>query len=424
MTVEAANQLAYDASQKVIGYELRDVCIERNIPIPASEEGVEVWLYFKPTSKAVGTSSWNGFTVISKNPNDAESQLVASGLIITHISAVEPSDWFGTNEQELEDEKHRQMYRTIKDESSESVKRKNFYFDLGTIGMIYGPTFMNLHRINTCGEKGCYQLQVPDTARTMPDKFEYPHVIHPALLESLTQMMLPALSKSSHGLPCAVTETHIDNVYISALCTAKAGATLEGYSTSHWIDPCNAEGSVTLSDPTWERTLVTVKNMRLVTLPGAQDFSQDSSVRKICSEMIWKPDLRFLPGDCKVSIEEYLDYTLHKSPTSKILMVGDQRADLSRSLLEHVHNNVDLAPRFSSWTYTSAQLEDLEPAKRVLARWQPAVHFLDLDLDQISSQQGDEREPYDVVIARLVSTQLLRSNPHVSKTDAMLPVNG
>lgn len=323
MAVEAAKQLAYDASQTVAGYELRNVCFERDVVIPASEEGAEVWLYFKPISKDVGTSSWNGFTITCRNPNEAEFKQVASGLIITHIRAVEASDWFGTNEQELEDAKHSQKYRNIKNESLESVKRKKFYTGLSNIGMIYGPTFMNLHWIAVSGKNGCYKLQVPDTASTMPVNFEYPHVIHPALLQSLTQMLLPALSKSSYGLPCAVMETHIDNVYISALCTAKAGTTLEGYSTSHWIDPCKAEGSAILSDSTWERTLVTVENMRLVTLPGMQDPDHESSVRKICSQMIWKPDVRFLPVDCKTSIEQYLNYTLHRSPTSKVLMLGD-----------------------------------------------------------------------------------------------------
>ncbi|OBT66706.1 Type I Iterative Polyketide synthase (PKS) [Pseudogymnoascus sp. 23342-1-I1] len=292
MAIEAACQKA-NPTQEVEGYELRDVLIGKAIVVPQDEAGIETMLTFKPWrmgSQAMG-SNWQEFNLFSRQE---VWELNCTGLIsIRYVNA--PSDLF-ENENLAKNKSYRQTYRDITDECVKVQSPWIFYEHLTSIGLYYGDIFQNLVDIKKGHFKSKCVLKVPDTKSTMPCNFEYPHVIHPATLDSIIQMALPACSGIAEDLTVPMVPTKIGRLYVSAKFPNTPGTLLHGYGATINVEGGDGEATVVVSDAEWEKPLVIFEGVKSTSLSGPSEGAAASLVnlRKLASFLEWKEDVSML----------------------------------------------------------------------------------------------------------------------------------
>ena len=216
MAVEVARQVA-DEDKLIKGYELRDIKISKAVMIPQDEEGTETTIQMRPWklgSRAFpSTSMWQEFVICSKrNGQDWEEN--CSGLIQTHYEQQSPTP--NENfEQQAQIKEYQQRYLEIKEACTFSEIPRQVYESLETIGMQYGPIFQNLIRLQSGDHTSTGVIRIPDTKAVMPQRFEFPHVIHPATLDTIFQMSLPALTGMKEPLKFPMVPTFVENLFIS-----------------------------------------------------------------------------------------------------------------------------------------------------------------------------------------------------------------
>ena len=408
MAVQGAHQLAYDASKIVSAYELRNVYIERALMVPSSDDGIEVLLQLTPSRTAQQYTVLHDFSIVSRGPAEHVWAKNCSGQIVTHLEHKDDSGWPGISEQDYTLALHNDGFASAKRTCVKVKKPKSFYDDLESCEMEYGPAFQNLVDIR-CGDGIAYCVaRIPDTAAVMPHQTESEHVIHPALLDSLNQMILPALTRPHKPLEQALVGSYFENIYIASTMSTQPGEELEGYSTAKWLDNRTAEGSIFVADPKSKRIQVIVKNMRCVALMRNKDdgpFTKANydSISKLTNEQVWKMDVDLLAGTAVMKLPEYIDAFAHKRPEARILAVDDDTCGLSLAVLRALCTGQDKQPRCSSYTYTNIVARNNDSAYSILAEWDPKVFFQPMDIQENVLEQGFESGSYDLVLVSLVS---------------------
>ena len=411
MVVEGAHQLAQDTLQIVSAYELRNVYVEQPLLIPSSDDGVEVLLQFAPSTMVRQHAVIHDFSIVSRGPAEQVWLKNCSGRIVTHLEDKDPPAWPGIHEQDHETALHKEGLENAKRTCTKAKKPTNFYVDLLRSGMGYGLSFQNLIQIH-CGDQKAYCVaRVPDTAAFMPHRTESEHVIHPALLDSFAQMILPALTKPQELLDQALVGSYFENIYIASTICTKPGEELEGYSTAKWLNSRVAEGSVFVADARSKSVQVIIKNMRCVALmPNESSDSDwqvftetDPKIRKLASQELWKEDVDMLASNAAMELFEYIDIFAHKRPEAKILAVDDEACGLSLAALCALCGGEDRPPRCSSYTLTNGSAQVVDSAKSVLEEWDAKTNFQILDIDKSPAEQGFEKNSYDLLLVNVVS---------------------
>ena len=427
MAVEGAKQLAEDVGLRVSGYELRDVQFLQNPVIPPEEDGVEVVMQFRTSTPEVSNSDliMHAFIIDSLAPGQKDWQRNCSGKIVTHVQASELT--VSRNDQHYMDQ-----YDSITAACKHEKNAEAFYVELAQVGMAFGVTIRNLVRISSSTEKSSCSIRVPNTAATMPENFEYQHAIHPALLESLTHMMIPALTGPKTALKETLVPSFVESVYISNDVTTKPGDELQGYATASWHNDSLAEGNIIALGLHKIQPLVVITRMQCKVLApwdiGSNEWQPgietSTKYRKLCSQMTWKADPESFHPNEFVDLEKYFDCLFHKTPTLKVLQVGGNPVNITAALLEVATSNGSRLPLFTSLVYTAESAKAIADAGIELAKWNPHVRYEMLNLEEDPAEQNFEPNMYDLVIAGATGQTAKRMKCFMSHIRALMKPKG
>ena len=427
MAVEGAKQLAEDENLQVLGYELRDVCFHDSLMIPPEEDGVEVMMQFRPTKLTSSESGLviYGFVIDSLGPGQREWRRNCTGRIMTHLRV----DQSFTSRTERE---YRECYDNVTAACNHEINPDTFYLELAGVGMAFGSTLRNLVRISSSEGKASCNIRVPNTAATMPENLEYPHAIHPALLESLIHVMIPAVTGPKTSLKKTLVPKFIDSVYISNDITADPSHEIQGYATARWQTGSLAEGNIVALDSQKNHPLVIITQMQCKTLPtwdvGANDWQPavETSLkyRKLCSQMEWKIDQESFHQNETVDLPFYLECLFHTHPSLKVLQLGGDPADVTSTLLRVATLDSSHAPLFSSLVYTATSAKAIADAGVVLAKWSAYVQFEILNIEEDLIEQNFEPHTYDLVIADATIQTPNRMRHFMSQIKALMKPKG
>ncbi|KAM3552944.1 hypothetical protein MY1884_006931 [Beauveria asiatica] len=294
MAIEAVAEKA-DPTKTVKAYELRHVILNKAMIIPAGEEGIETILSVKPFrhgSQAL-TSSWQEFELFSRLET---WQLNCAGLIRIEYESRPNADAFA-DEQVLLAKKHADEYIKIRGECLQPQSPREFYNHLESIGLSYKGVFRSLSDVRKGDRRSACQLTIPDTKSVMPHQFEFPHVIHPATLDNIVQMALPASSRMGEELSLAIVPVSIERLYVSADVPSVPGTLLQGYSYGKVSGFEHGECTVVVSDTTWQKPLVIFEGLKCKGLSesGVDTASaMEKSLRKLGTRVHWQEDVDFL----------------------------------------------------------------------------------------------------------------------------------
>ncbi|KAG5984483.1 Type I Iterative PKS [Claviceps digitariae] len=329
MVLEGAKQVNPDPDS-FIGYQITDMNIAKAMMIPNTPHGLEVALNMKAHQE--GTHE---FSIYSKQLDGPWEQHASGFIQFVHStgSAVLSSRAYEAERNELT--------RVCK----KSVKPRQLYELLDTIGMNYGPTFQNMSELHQ-GDGAClYKVCVPDTKSKMPAKFEYPHVIHPATLDSMFHALFAI--EASPMVP-----TFFESVFISAEVGNDGPQIFSGFATASKIGLQDARARIVMSAADSEDPRIVIDGLHLTALSTSSASASDSAggfipnFQNLSTEIEWKEDATFASVSDPVQL---LDMLAHKYPGLAILQVGGS-LEAAVQLLERVTSIEGDAPRLSRFT--------------------------------------------------------------------------
>ncbi|KAK4060196.1 uncharacterized protein Triagg1_10858 [Trichoderma aggressivum f. europaeum] len=349
MVLEGAKQLSKD-SQNLLGYELVNMSIEKAMTIPNTSYGLEVALSMKkdPTNTdshdKIGIRS---FVIYSRSQGRSWDRH-ASGNLRFHYK-------IGNWQTAFRPYEGRQS--TMSEICKKPIIPRQLYEHLDSIGMNYGPLFQNITEVRKCDGHCVSRIKIPDTKAKMPAKFEYPHLLHPATLDSMIQTLLAIQ-------PSPMVPVFIKSLFVAAnVGSAESGADFNGYSSVRTTGIRNADATIVMKQASLDHAYVVVEGLRLTALshPSPEEGGFLPSNRNLCSQIMWKEDATFARPSSYI---EQVDVLAHKYPGLSILQIGGVY-QLSLATLGAVSSDPDANPQLLRYTILEADGDDT--ASRIIS---------------------------------------------------------
>ncbi|KAJ4859547.1 KR domain-containing protein [Trichoderma breve] len=281
MAVEASRQVA-DKTKEIEGFQLRDISAGAAMIIPA-DEAVESKIQLRPwrAGSRLPDWTWNEFTISCRDRQGAWTQHCSGLIQVKYKTAVNPTF---TNEDAARAKKFREEYQQITDAGLDIEDPADVYASLAELGLQWGPSFKSLVHIGSGHYQAQCAIEVPDTKSYMPENFEHDHIIHPATLDGIVQMIVPACSPRGALVDRAKIPRFVESVYISSkVASKKPGDKLYGYSRS------TAHG--------FQESGCRVITLETMTEGIASASATTKSIKKLGACTHWGPDIEELTAD-------------------------------------------------------------------------------------------------------------------------------
>ncbi|KAK1147260.1 Type I Iterative Polyketide synthase (PKS) [Aspergillus melleus] len=284
MVMEACQQIA-NQSETVHGYQPRDVTFHRPLLFTSPAAVIETLMQLRPHKMGTkaNTAHWTQFSLLSISSDGAAIEH-CSGLVKL-IYAPKPNEIDGSAEPTREWELRGQEYLSIQERPTKELHVGRLYDKLNRLGLQLGPLFQNLTRINAGDGFGYGELQIPDSVARMPESFEYPTPIHPAVLDGVFQMMISCGTVKDYS--SAMAPSFIESLYVSASLSSDAGSLLRGFSTLGPKLLLQQSGTVVMSDDIWSEPKVLLEGFVCTALSSRLNRAQ----RNLCTQLMWKKDV-------------------------------------------------------------------------------------------------------------------------------------
>ncbi|KAI9736149.1 MAG: Type I Iterative PKS [Cirrosporium novae-zelandiae] len=299
MAIEAMLQVETAKFDQITSFKLRDINIGKALVVPESAGGVETLFTLRPCDNSLESSeSWREFRVFS---------IIDQGNLIEHcrglVSAVfdaKTGEVDGGREASMANETLNKILDSFNLAHLESVNVEKLYEALGKAGLQYGQTFQNLVEIHSGQNKSLSVIKVPDTATVMPYNFEYPHILHPATLDTALQSMFPALCENITDLSNPMVPIFIKELCVSNQRMSVPGTQYRAYSTAEFQGFRNAVGNITIIDDKNGTPIpvIEIKGLKCASLTTemiAEDG--DSNPRKLCFKMVFDDEIDLVKAE-------------------------------------------------------------------------------------------------------------------------------
>ena len=306
MVLEGAKQMTSSESG-LLGYEICNMKIEKAMIVPSTAHGLEMALNIKEDVEKQNAGRMLGsreFAIYSKQLNGPWERN-ASGLLRFRYA---DGDWKTVLEAQ------KASHDTVSATCTEDLVPRQLYELLDTVGMNYGSLFQNIVEIRKGGDSCVSRIRIPDTKSKMPAQFEYPHVLHPATLDSMFQTLFAVE-------PVPMVPTYIESLFVSAeLGDLDPDSSFAGCSTARRIGVGDAEADITMRLGE-SSSYVMIRGLHLTGLGGstAEDGGFLPNHRNLCTEIVWNEDVTYAKPS---SLVEFVQLWAHKYPGISILEVG------------------------------------------------------------------------------------------------------
>lgn len=295
MAIEAVYQHVYTKTNLSAGYRIREVTIGHALIISHDAEEVETMLSLRPHTESLRSPSdiWHEFCISSSVDGSVWAEncrgLISVQKTLPANDVESGNHWEENGEQLIH-------YRTcFESKCDESIDVRHMYEKLDQIGLHFGPLFTNLRSIRTSSNKSIASVSVPDTAASMPAKFEYPFIIHPAFLDSCLHAVFPIddrFTKTDHGTP---VPTFIEDIFVAHGIERRKDHVFEVYAEKQ-----EAQGQYSYSitafsqDQLSGRPAITLNGLTFATLAKAPEVEKADEELRTYYQTHWQPDPAFL----------------------------------------------------------------------------------------------------------------------------------
>lgn len=297
MAIEAAKSKTESTQRGALikSYELRQVVIGAALVITETNDtldGAEVFFSLRPYNENCRRSSdiWDEFRVFSSSADQTFMEH-CRGLISVKTKNVKSS--IPSAKETI------QRQATMENMLSENLNPSKMYEQLRGIGLDYGSTFANVARIRYGASKACVQVSIPDTASVMPAHFEYPHIIHPALLDACFHAMFPAMI-SEKGFPEQLAlPTFIESVTVAHGVAQAPETELDVYAEYTKSNHNQSTYSIMVCDKSIadSRPCIVIEGFTTTMMSNKTNQNEKSTQKKLCFIDHWSIDPEMLSSE-------------------------------------------------------------------------------------------------------------------------------
>ena len=217
MAIEAASQRATErAVTNITGYRLREISVGSALIIPEQSGEVEILVTFKPYSESSRSASdvWDEFCVFSVTEDNSWTEH-CRGLVSVVTPQKSANIINGDVQAAAEKKFHARIIAETEEKCVKVIDVKEFYRHLTDLGLEYGPTFANMNKARSARNLCVAEIVSPDTASVMPMNFQYPFILHPAMLDSMLHPIFVALSAEVGLLQDPVVPVFLGEIFVS-----------------------------------------------------------------------------------------------------------------------------------------------------------------------------------------------------------------
>lgn len=326
IVLEAAKQISSESSG-ILGYEISNMKIEKAMIVPSTSHGLETALNMKLSETDdgkgdVGSPTGSAeFSIYSKQLDGPWERNASGFLKVRYLD----DSW------DLVLRSHNAAYQNAGAACTEAMAPRQLYELLDTVGMNYGFLFQNIVDVRK-GTGSCVsKIRIPDTKAKMPAQFEYPHLLHPATLDSMFQTLF-AID------PVPMVPTFIESLFVSAdIADTRTGHEeyFAGHSTARRLGVKDAQADIVMRLGQTQSHVI-VKGLVLTSLADStpEDGGFLPNHRNLCTEIVWKEDVAF-SNQWPVPLLDYVGLWAHKYPGVSILQVGGA-CSLTLVILDHL----------------------------------------------------------------------------------------
>jgi len=319
MAIEAVAYLASHSpkGEAVIGYQLRDIDILKALVVPETTEGIEVQLHLRPcNTRELDARDWLEFSIHSVTADNQWTEH-CKGLI--SVAYADCHGWHTSfNLSQPTDET---AYRNW-------ISTREFYTNLRSRGLCYGPIFQNINSIRARNQQSLTSFSIADTQATMPRRHQHPHIIHPTTLDSVFQAAYTAVTGAGSTADTLKVPRSIRKLWIAAGINANPSHCLRAYTDLSHIDSQTMTSSIfvfeaSCSGDVTSHPVITVEKLVCQSI-GNTPVSQDRPWEQEKFTLIkWVPDITFLNDSW---VKQNLGSEI--SPTEAELLIDLRRACL------------------------------------------------------------------------------------------------
>ncbi|CEJ93554.1 Putative Polyketide synthase [[Torrubiella] hemipterigena] len=300
MVLEAASQVcAHDFD--VLSYEITDMHIEQALIIPETEHGLEYAFNMKQLGGGVNEKGPFEFCIYSKGFDIAWSRHATGNLSIRKGDSTLSNTDFASK------------HADAASRCTRAVETSQVYDKLAAMGLSYGQLFRNMKDLMAGDNNNCVAtITVPDTKSTMPANYEYPHLIHPATLDSFFQTLLAIQ-------PTPKVPTYFEKIVVSAKGT-NPSLPIDAYGSVEKVGERDVRADIHASDSSGFQIAITG-----LTLSAFQADTDTfiSNRHNLCTTISWGRDIAFLES---MTATDMIIYQCFKTPAVAVLQIGGSAA--------------------------------------------------------------------------------------------------
>lgn len=332
MALEGISQVTKEKAN-LVGYEVKEMKIEKAMIIPSTAHGLETAMNFKRTTYWSEDQALFDFVIYSKQLGSPWEQN-ASGSV---QALRKHGDWRSMFAN------HQRQHQSLKERCKKATVPRQLYELLDAVGVNYGHLFQNITQIST-GDNACVcKVRVPDTKSKMPAKFEYPHIIHPATLDAIFHTLFAIDSEP-------MVPTYIKNLFVSAGIKRDIGSEFTGYAVAERAGICGANAQIAMTQSDWDIPSISISGLHFSRISNGREMgSYLPNHRNLCTEIVWAEDITTARP---LSLEKLVTLLAHKHPGLSVLQIGGTDF-LMKTILRILTPDPDQASLVSRYTLTT-----------------------------------------------------------------------
>lgn len=324
MAIEAAQKIV-EPGRRVEAFRLRDVGISAALVVPEDHD-IEVILHLRPHYSATRdrSASWTEF-VVSSCIDGHEVRENCNGLMTIDYEAAAGSAI--ASERTFDEQTAKAAYLEVSRNCQEEKNENDFYTNLASLGLKYGPAFRKLTQIRQGKAQSCFTINIQgwhsDSVTAQP------LVIHTATLDAMFHAVFAAAMPPHGVLKGAMVPTFIDEIIVSGSACASNDVQCTGTATARNHGMHELLGDIEMLDTASLVPLVQVRNLRLrSTGPSASEASHTQNSRHICSKISWQPapELKSTEAACGTSRQQEMVLLQASEPESQLSRLCDRIA--------------------------------------------------------------------------------------------------
>ena len=298
MAIEGSVRIAAARQISPSVHIVREMSIVKALVIPKKGTAIETVISFRPYNESHRSWSdlWNEFRISSWTSESGWTEH-CRGLVSSQTET-KHNEVDGYTALHKQDKTHTEPWRCAAEECTELVDVDQFYRQLFTIGMEFGPTFKCVTSAWTGEHTAVGQITPADTASTMPSGFESSHIIHPATLDSMFQTVLLALYGKVRLISRPLVPIFIKELTICGTPrrSPQKGWTCQTVASSK--PPREVVACLTAHEIFKSGLKIEAKGLRGVLLEPETTKSEDSTSHNRVCTMLWDIDVEISPEAC------------------------------------------------------------------------------------------------------------------------------